>query len=215
MDFRLFPMLALAVALGASGACAMTTTDEPVATAPPTQTGSVQVDDSAQDTIPVGQELDVRLQTTLSSETAEVEDRFTATTLVDLKQGDQVLVPAGSTIRGVVQSAESAGRLDRTGRLTLSFDQLTVEGEDYPIRATAVRAFESEGYRGDAGKIGAGAGVGGIIGGIIGGLEGALTGVLVGAGGVVAATEGEDVVLPVGTIVRTRFDSPVEIKSAG
>lgn len=214
MQFRVAQQfIALTVALAAAGGCA-TRTDEPVTTAP-AQTGPVQVAGNEEDTIPVGQELDVRLQTTLSSDTAQVEDRFTATTLVDLKQGDKVLVPAGSTVRGVVQSVDSAGRLDRKGRLTLSFDQITVNGEDYPIRGTAVRAFESEGYRGEAGKIGAGAGVGGIIGGIIGGLEGALTGVLVGAGGVIAATEGEDVELPAGTIIRTRFDSPVEINAAG
>jgi hypothetical protein len=57
----------------------------------------------------------------------------------------------------------------------------------------------------------AGAGVGAIVGGIIGGLEGALAGVLIGGGGAVAATEGRDVVLPSGTIIRLRFDTPLEL----
>ena len=57
-------------------------------------------------------------------------------------------------------------------------------------------------------KIGAGAGVGAIIGGIIGGAKGALLGVLIGGGGTIAATEGKDVKLPPGTVLRVRLDPP-------
>jgi hypothetical protein len=156
--------------------------------------------------------MDVRLTTSLSSDTAQVEDRFQATTMVDLMSGRTVLVPAGSVVRGVVRSVDEAGRLDRTGRLTLSFDQLEIRGRTYPMNAMATQVFESEGIRGEAAEIGTGAGVGAIVGGILGGLKGALTGVLVGAGGVIAATEGKDVTLEPGTIVRLRFDSPVTLR---
>jgi hypothetical protein len=161
--------------------------------------------------IPVGQELDIRLQTPLSSDTAQVEDRFEATTIVDMYEGNQLLVPAGSVLRGVVSSVKRAGRVERKGVLTLSFDQITVDGRDYPIRATVTQAIESSGVRGEAGKIGAGAGVGAIIGGILGGFKGALAGILIGGGGTIAATEGTDVKLDSGTILRIRFDSPVTL----
>ncbi|HSK11198.1 MAG TPA: hypothetical protein VK911_16565 [Vicinamibacterales bacterium] len=163
-------------------------------------------------TVPVGAELDVRLQRSLSSATAQVEDRFEATTMVDLMQGSRVLIPAGSLVRGVVAGVDRAGRLERTGRLSLSFDQVTVNGRSYPIQATVVQALESEGIRGEAGRIGAGAGVGAIIGGILGGFKGALAGILIGGGGTIAATEGKDVELPAGTVLRLRFDSPVTIR---
>ena len=94
---------------------------------------------------------------------------------------------------------DDADRLDRKGRLSLSFDQIAVNGRSYPIRASVVEALESGGYKEDAAKIGAGAGVGAIIGGILGGVKGALAGILIGGGGVVAATEGKDVVLPAGS----------------
>ena len=162
--------------------------------------------------IPVGQELDIRLQTPLSSDTAQVEDRFEATTIVDMYEGNQLLVPAGSVLRGVVSSVKRAGRVERKGVLTLSFDQITVDGRDYPIRATVTQAIESSGVRGEAGKIGAGAGVGAIIGGILGGFKGALAGILIGGGGTIAATEGKDVKLDTGTILRIRFDSPVPLE---
>src|SRR5262245_36603130 len=56
-------------------------------------------DESTFGELPAGTELDVRLQDALSSKTAQPEDRFNATTMVDLRKGDQVLVPAGSTLR--------------------------------------------------------------------------------------------------------------------
>ncbi len=163
--------------------------------------------------IPVGQELDVRLQTPLSSETAQVEDRFEATTLVDVLKNNELLIPAGSVVRGVVSSVHKAGRVDRKGSMTLSFDQVTIDGRRYPIRATVTQAIESSGMKGEAGKIGAGAGVGAIIGGILGGFKGAMAGILIGGGGTVAATEGTDVKLDQGTILRIRFDSSLDLDS--
>jgi hypothetical protein len=141
-----------------------------------------------------------------------VEDRFEATTMVDLLEGDRVVVPAGSVVRGVVSSVNKAGRIERKGSLTVAFDQITVHGRNYPIRATVTQALESEGIKGETGKIGAGAGVGAIIGGILGGVKGAIAGVLIGGGGTIAATEGKDVELPVGTVLRVRLDSGLNLR---
>ncbi len=162
--------------------------------------------------VPVGTELDVRLQQSLSSATAVVEDRFEATTLVDLKEGDRLIIPAGSVMRGVVSSVTKTTRLERKGSLTLAFDQVRVDGREYPIRATVTQAIESEGVKGEAGKIGAGAGVGMIIGGILGGVKGALAGILIGGGGTIAATEGKDVELAAGTVLRVRLDSGLNLR---
>src|ERR1700752_249097 len=52
--------------------------------------------------VPVGTEIDVRLQNTLNSGTAQVEDRFEGTTLVDVTVDGRLAIPAGSTFRGVV-----------------------------------------------------------------------------------------------------------------
>ena len=143
-----------------------------------------------------------------------VEDRFEATTLVDFNMGGRTLVPAGSIMRGVITSVEAATRTNRTGRLTLSFDQLTVNGRAYPMRGTVTQAIEGEGIKGEAGRIGAGAGVGAIIGGILGGFRGALAGILIGGGGTIAATEGKEVDVPAASVLRVRFDSPLQINTA-
>jgi hypothetical protein len=173
--------------------------------------GPTEVNSSARGVIPVGQELDVRLQNTLSSETATVEQRFEATTAVDLMQDGRVLVPAGSTVRGVVSDVKRPGRVDRVGSLTLSFDRMTVRGREYTIRGMATNVFESGGIRDEVGTAGAGAGVGGVIGGLIGGLKGAVLGAVIGAGGAIAATEGKDIQLPAGSIIRIRLDSAVNV----
>jgi hypothetical protein len=162
--------------------------------------------------VPVGTELDVRLQGSLSSATAVIEDRFEATTVVDLKEGDRVIIPAGSSMRGVVSSVTKTSRLERKGSLTVAFDQVTIGGRSYPIRGTVTQALESEGIRGEAGKIGAGAGVGAIIGGILGGFKGAIAGILIGGGGTIAATEGKDVELPAGSVLRVRLDSGLNLR---
>jgi hypothetical protein len=168
--------------------------------------------DSTTYDIPVGTEFDVRLSNALSSATAQVEDRFEATTMVDLRQGNRVVVPAGSVMRGVISSVKKAGRIERTGSLTVAFDRLTVGTRSFPIRATVTDAIESQGIKGEAGKIGAGAGVGAVIGAILGGAKGALAGILIGGGGTIAATEGKDVELPPGTVLRVRLDSGLNVR---
>ena len=161
--------------------------------------------------IPVGTEIDVRLQNALNSGTNQVEDRFEATTLVDVGVNSRVVIPAGSVMRGVVTQVEPATRTNRTARMTVSFDQVTVNGQAYAIRGTVSEAIEGSGIKGETARIGTGAGVGAVIGGLLGGFKGALAGILIGGGGTIAATEGKEVQIPQGSVLRVRLDSPAYI----
>jgi hypothetical protein len=161
--------------------------------------------------IPSGSEVDVRLVTALTSDTAQVEDRVEATTMIDLYRGNDLLVPAGSVLTGWVTSVDRASRTDRKGSLTVEFNRLRIDNRSYDVRAYVTQALESDGIKGEAGRIGAGSAVGAIIGGILGGVKGAIAGILIGGGGVMVATEGKDVHLPEGTVLRVRFDSPVPL----
>jgi hypothetical protein len=208
-------LLSAVAAVGCGATTSQTTprttpSSTPQVTAP---TGPEEVNSSTRGVIPVGQEFDVRLQTALSSETSTVEQRFEATTAVDLTQDGRVLVPAGSIVRGVVTDVKRPGRVDRVGSLTLSFDRITVRGRDYPFRGMATQVFESGGIRDEVGTAGGGAGVGAVIGGLIGGLKGAVLGAVIGAGGAIAATEGKDIQLPAGTIMRVRADSAINLNN--
>jgi hypothetical protein len=201
-----------------AGGYACATRDTTVATPPRTSDVTSQapaspqtVPSSTRGEIPVGQEMDVRLSNSLSSETATVEQRFQATTVVDLMQDGRVLVPAGSIVEGVVSDVDKAGRVDRDGSLTLSFDRMRVRGREHDLRASATQVFESKGIRDEVGTAGVGAAAGGVVGGIIGGVKGAILGAAIGAGGAIAATDGKDISLPAGSIVRIRIDTPVRV----
>jgi len=163
--------------------------------------------------IPTGTEVDVRLQNSLNSGTTQVEDRFEGTTLVDLNVNGRTAIPAGSVMRGVVTAVEPATRTNRTARLTVSFDQVTIDGRTYPLRGTVTQAIEGEGIRGEAGRAGAGAAVGGILGAVLGGVKGAVLGAVIGAGGTIAATEGKEVELPQGSVLRVRIDAPLQVQT--
>src|SRR5262245_57356252 len=113
----------------------------PAASAPPR---SQPQNTGAANEVPSGTELDVRLQNSLNSGTAQVEDRFEGTTLVDLNVNGRVLIPAGSVMRGVVTAVEPGTRTNRTAKMTVSFDQVTVNGRAYPMRGTVTEAIKGE-----------------------------------------------------------------------
>ena len=164
--------------------------------------------------VPTGTEIDVRMQQSLNSGTTLVEDRFEATTLADTIVNGRTVIPAGAVMRGVVTAVEPATRTNRTSRMTVSFDQVTVGGRAYPIRGTVTEAIEAGGVKSELPRTGVGAGVGAVIGGILGGTKGAILGGVIGAGGTIAATEGQQVDMPQGTVLRVRFDSPAQITPA-
>jgi hypothetical protein len=204
MSQRILPLMIL-IALGSTAV----TTTRAEQTKPATDVGSGQPG-----TVPVGKELDVRLQSSLNSGTAKNEQRFEATTVADATQGGKVLIPAGSVVRGMVSDVTAAGRVDRTGSMKLNFDRITIDGQPHQIRAMATQVFQSGGLRDDKATAGAGASIGGVIGGLAGGVSGALLGAAIGAGGAVASTEGKDISLPAGTVIRIRFDSPLNLGGA-
>ena len=179
----------------------------PVTSAPSTTTAPDALE------VPAGTEMDVRLSNTLDSGTAKVEDRFEATTLVGVNVNGRTAISAGSVVRGVITAVEPATRTNRTAKMIVSFDRITVNGRAYPFRGTVTQAIEGEGIRGETARIGTGAGVGAIIGGVLGGFKGALAGILIGGGGTIAATEGKQVELPQGSVLRVRVDSSLQIQA--
>jgi TPR repeat protein len=161
--------------------------------------------------VPAGTEFDVALGSRLNSGTAAVEDRFQATTVENLSLSGRIVVPAGSVMRGVVTSVARATRTNRTARMSLTFDQITVGGRSYPIRGSLTRALQGQGLKGETGRIATGSAVGAVIGGILGGAKGAATGAAIGGGGIVAATEGRELDLPQGSTLRVRLDTPLPL----
>ena len=162
--------------------------------------------------IPDGTEIDVRLQNELSSTPRRSRIGSRRRRWLISTSGNDVSIPAGSILRGVVQLREPRVAHRSKGRLTVAFDEITVRGRRYPMRGTVTAGARERRHQGRSRPHRRRLGVGGIIGGIIGGVKGALLGVLIGGGGTIAATEGKDVKLPPGTILRVRLDSTAELE---
>jgi hypothetical protein len=155
-------------------------------------------------TIPDGTQMSVRLEQSLSSKTARPEDPIDASTAAPVRVDGVVVIPAGTSVRGLVQNVEPARRPARGGRLDLSFDAVFLsEGQRLDIRSRVVSVEED---KVDKSKAGLGAVLGGVLGGVLKGGEGALIGALVGGGGAVVGTKGDDVELPAGTILTLRLE---------
>lgn len=151
------------------------------------------------------------LDQALSSRTANVEDRVEASTLEPIVIDGVEVVPAGALVSGVVRDVQSADRLQKDGRLALDFRNMDVDNRRTSIRASTVSVSEERTGGSSLKKGGIGAVLGGVVGGILDGKKGAIIGAVVGAGGTLAATRGENVELPEGTVMRLRLDETVRI----
>jgi hypothetical protein len=159
--------------------------------------------------IPDGTEIAVRLEQSVSSKTARPEDRIEASVAEPVRVDGVVAVPAGASVKGIVQTVEAARRPAHGGRLELSFDTLeTAERRTVPIRSRVVSLKEDSV---DKSKVGIGAALGGILGAVLDGKKGALIGVLVGGGGALVGTKGDEVELPAGTVLTLRLERPVPV----
>jgi hypothetical protein len=163
-------------------------------------------------TLPEGTEIQVRLEDPLSSASARVEDRVEATVAAPLRDRGRVVLPAGTRVRGVVRDVERAQRPARSGKLDLSFDTIYVDDRTRTrLYSRVVSLKETMEGSDKAEKAGIGAVLGGVLGTILGGKKGAIIGVVVGGTGGVAASKGEDVSLPAGTILILSLERPLTV----
>ena len=141
--------------------------------------------------VPVGTDLKVRINDTLSSKDSRVGDRFTAT-VIDPSRFDE------ARLYGHVSSIQKSGKVKGRTSMNLAFD--SVELRDG--RKRVMHGYVTRVYGDDAGKAdneggvesgsrtkqtvkrtGIGAGVGAVIGGLAGGGKGAAIGLLIGGAG--------------------------------
>jgi len=143
-----------------------------------------------------GEVLRVRMNQTISSETARVGDQF-STTVVDPVFADGVeVIPAGSIVTGRVRTVDRASRKSKAGSIGVHFVAVRLPtGITRTINADLTDASggevnsdnEGEVSGGSATKrnvvfIGGGAATGALIGAIAGGGKGAGIGALIGGG---------------------------------
>jgi type IV secretory pathway VirB10-like protein len=165
--------------------------------------------------VPADSVLGLRLETTLTSEQARVEDRVEARVTRDVRVGDEVAIPAESRVIGSVVLVDRGGKLKDRARLGIQFDTLLLpDSTRLSMRTDAVYREGTSPARESAAKIGGAAVGGAILGAIIGGGKGAAIGGSIGAAGGTAAVVAGDrnaVVLRAGTVVTVRLLTPVRV----
>jgi hypothetical protein len=168
---------------------------------------------AAQDALvlPVGTELSIRLEQSLSSATARVEDTILGAIERPVSVAGVLAIPAGTEVRGTVREVKTAERPRKSGKLQIAFDRLIVDGRRVDLDTRLVPIQDEDAGKETARKAGIAAIIGGAAGGLLKGRTGALIGVLAG-GGIVAAQKGEDVELPEGTVLKAVTEREVAIR---
>jgi hypothetical protein len=140
--------------------------------------------------VPVGTNLKVRLNDTLSSKESRVGDKFTATVM------DPVRFNEG-TLRGHIRSIMKSGKVEGRTTMNLSFDSIELtDGRHGVLHGYVTKVYGSGGQADTEGGVqssgrgkqtlkraGIGATAGAIIGGIAGGGKGAAIGLILGGAG--------------------------------
>jgi hypothetical protein len=166
--------------------------------------------------IPASAVIGLQVETTLSSEHSEVEDRVDARVTRDVLAEGRVAIPAGSRVIGHVTMVDRGGKVRERARLGVRFHTLVLAGGlQVPLRTeTIVREGDSPGAS-SARKIGGAAAGGAILGAILGGGKGAAIGGAAGAGAGTAAVMAGDrrhATLPAGATLTARLSDPVVIE---
>jgi hypothetical protein len=155
------------------------------------------------------------MDSAVSSERANVEDRIEARVVRDVRAGGDVAIPAGSRALGSVMTVDRGGRFKERARLGIRFHTLVLaDGTRVPITTETIYRYGDAPANGSAAKIGGGAVAGAILGAIIGGAKGAAVGATAGAGGGTAAVMAGDrsqATFAAGSEVTARLISPVTV----
>ena len=153
--------------------------------------------------------------TTVTSETARVEDRVEARVTRDVKVADRVAIPAGSRAIGYVTAVERGGKFKEQAKLSIRFQTIVLaDGTRLPISTSAIEREGDNKGNSTAAKVGGAAVAGTILGAILGGGKGAAVGGLAGAGAGTAATAAGDrsvATLRAGEPITVKLNSPVTV----
>ncbi len=163
--------------------------------------------------VPARSVVGLQLESSITSEKAEVEDEVIARITRDVRVGDRVAIPAGSRVQGFVTLVERGGRVRERARLGVRFTTIVLgNGTRLPIDTETVYREGESPVRENATKVGGGAIGGAIIGAILGGGKGAAIGSTLGAGAgsaaVIAGGRNAAVLNP-NTPITVRLEQPV------
>jgi hypothetical protein len=168
----------------------------------------------AQVTVPEGTQFIIRINDTISSETAQIGDTFTGVLDDPIYVENEVAIPRNADVTGRIVDVKSAGKFKGRSELVLALTSVAYNGRSYQINTGNWSRQGGSRGKNTAAKVGGGAALGAIIGGIAGGGKGAAIGAGVGAGvgtGAQAVTKGEQINLKPETALTFTLEAPVKV----
>jgi hypothetical protein len=166
-------------------------------------------------TVQADSRLGIRLDQSLSSATAKLEDRVTASLSRDVIVNGRTVLPTGTRLEGNVTLVQPGNKFKGRARLGIRFHTLVLaDGLRVPIQTETLYRDGESATGSTATKVGGGAAAGAILGAVLGGKKGAIIGAGVGAAGGTAAVmagDTKDALLESGTPLTMRLTSPVRL----
>jgi len=189
---------------------------EPAARVEPATPAAPAVPQFEEIVLPSATVIGLEVETPLTSERAQVEDRVDARVTRDVYVDGRLVIPSRSRMIGAVTLVERGGKLKERARLGVRFHTLVLDGGRQVAMRTETIMREGEPPSGESSKKIGGAAIGGaVLGAIIGGGKGAVLGGAAGAaGGTAAVMAGgrNPATLAAGTIVTARLSGPAAIE---
>jgi hypothetical protein len=158
-------------------------------------------------TLARGTEIVASLDGMVATDRSRVGDQVELHTVQPIALEGDAAIAEGTTIRGTVTRVKAGGRINGAPELALSFTELEVDGQAYPITTAS---FEVKG-KSDAKESAAEIGGGAVVGGLLKGVKGAVVGAAVGTG-VAVATKGDQLTLMAGQLIRIHLAQPVTVQ---
>lgn len=181
--------------------------------------------------IPAGTKVPLALKHAISSKTARVGDNVYLETMFPVVINDEVVIPSGTHVQGVISAVERPGRIKGRAELLLHFRTLiypngytvslpgsvdNVPGAENSQVTDEEGTLQAEGQKAqDAATIGGSAATGTLIGAAAGGGKGALMGGGIGAAAGAIITmlgRGQDVRLEAGTMVEMVLQRDIRVQ---
>lgn len=151
----------------------------------------------------------IRLDYAVSSRTARVEDRISATVSRNVTVDGRVAIPEGARLEGTITAVDRGGKFRDRPRLSLQFDTMILtDGTRMSITTDAIVREGDSPSADAAARVGAGTAAGAILGSVLGGKKGAVIGGVTGAAAgtaTVMSGDGNETALKAGAPLTVRL----------